>query len=127
MSTLTLPAKTARDVALKQTAQKQTSQKQKEQRKSRRHSYVCRQLVAPFDGSRLPRQDEFEWAMFRDVSSTGISFLSSTRPATKQFVVAVGPAPFSFLVVEVVRTCRRDELENRPYHIGCRVIRELNE
>jgi len=98
-----------------------------EQRRARRKSYVCRQLVAPFDGSRMPNQEEFEWAMFRDVSSTGVAFLAPKKPATKQLVVAVGPAPFSFLVVETVRISRRDDLDGRPYHVGCRILRELDE
>jgi hypothetical protein len=98
-----------------------------DQRRARRHTYTCRQLVAPFDGNRLPRQDEFEWAMFNDVSETGISFLSENKPATKQLVVAVGPAPFSFLIVDVVRSAVRDDLEGHPFHIGCTVVRELTE
>ncbi|MBC7852605.1 MAG: hypothetical protein IAF94_04135 [Pirellulaceae bacterium] len=105
----------------------ETEQTLTEQRNGRRHVYRCLQLVAPFDGSRLPRQDEFGWAKFKDVSKSGISFLSETRPATKQLVVAVGPAPFSFLVVEVVRASKRSDLENRPYHVACRILRELTE
>ena len=107
-------------------ARREQRQPLTDQRKSRRQTYVCRQLVAPFDGTRLPQQDEFEWAMFRDVSPSGISFLAESRPTTKQLVVAVGPAPFTFLVVEVVRISRRDGLE-LPFHIGCRILRELNE
>ena len=92
-----------------------------------RHPYTCRQLVAAFDGTRLPQQEEFSWAMFRDVSHTGLSFLSKSKPSSKLLVVAVGPAPFSFLVAEVVRTKRRNDLEGRPYHVGCSVLRELTE
>ncbi|MFN0018265.1 MAG: hypothetical protein ACKVP0_08405 [Pirellulaceae bacterium] len=98
-----------------------------EQRRAPRHTYNGRQLVAPFDGVRLPRQDEFDWAMFNDVSETGISFLSESKPATKQLVVAVGPAPFSFLIVDVVRVTRRDDLEGDPLHIGCTIVRELTD
>lgn len=98
-----------------------------EHRRAPRHPYSCRQLVAAFDGTRLPEQSEFSWAMFRDISETGISFLSKTRPASKLLVVAVGPAPFSFLVVEVVRTKRRNDLEGRPYHVACGILRELTE
>lgn len=98
----------------------------REQRKSRRHTYICKQLVAPFDGERLPRQEEFSWALFRDVSSTGISFLAETRPTSKLLIVAVGPAPFNFLVVEVVRATRRNDLSNRPYLVGCSIVRELD-
>lgn len=108
-------------------ASPEQSQLASEQRKCPRHAYVCRQLVAPYDGVRLPQQDEFDWAMFKDVSSTGISFLAASKPATKQLVVAVGPAPFTFLIVEIVRTSKRDDLENHPYHIGCRILRELND
>ena len=115
MSTQTLAAQTARP--------EQPSTK----RRSRRQTYICRQLVAPFDGTRLPQQDEFEWAMFRDVSSSGLSFLSECKPTTKQLIVAVGPAPFSFLVVEIIRTTKRDELATHPYHVGCRILRELVE
>ncbi len=97
-----------------------------EQRKDRRLSYVCRQLVAPFDGVRMPRQDEFQWAMFKDVSEAGISFLAETRPTTGQLVVAVGAAPFSFLIVEIVRVSELDDLEAFSFHIGCRVLSELN-
>lgn len=96
-----------------------------DKRKSRRQAYICRQLVAPFDGSRMPQQEEFEWAMFRDVSTSGISFLTGCKPTTKQLIVAVGPAPFTFLVVEIARTTKRDDLESRPYHVGCRILREL--
>ena len=98
-----------------------------EKRRAPRHAYNCRQLVAAFDGTRLPQQEEFTWAMFRDVSNTGVSFLSKTKPASKLLVVAVGPAPFSFLVAEVVRTKRRNDLDGRPYHVGCSVVRELTE
>ena len=115
MSTQTLATQTPR--------REQPSDK----RKSRRQTYICRQLVAPFDGIRLPQQDEFEWAMFRDVSSSGLSFLSECKPTTKQLVVAVGPAPFSFLVVEIIRTTKRDDLETHPFHVGCRILRELDE
>jgi hypothetical protein len=96
-----------------------------EQRRARRHTYNCRQLVAPFDGVRLPRQDEFDWAMFNDVSETGVSFLAEREPSTKQLVVAVGPAPFSFLIVEVARTVIREDLEYHPYHVGCTIVRVL--
>ena len=99
----------------------------REQRKSPRHEYARRQLVASFDGTRMPEQDEFAWAMFRDVSATGVSFLTKKKPAGKLFVVAMGPAPFSFLVVEVVRCSRRDDLSGRPYHVGCSVVRELTD
>ena len=114
MSTQTLAAQTARP--------EQPSNK----RRSRRQTYIC-QLVAPFDGTRLPQQDEFVWSMFRDVSSSGLSFLSECKPTTKQLIVAVGPAPFSFLVVEIIRTTKRDELATHPYHVGCRILRELVE
>ena len=118
MSVQTLAVKTPRP---------ETGQTLTEQRNGRRHVYRCLQLVAPFDGSRLPRQDEFGWARFKDVSKSGISFLAETRPATKQLVVAVGPAPFTFLVVEVVRASKRSDLKNRPYHVACRILRELME
>jgi hypothetical protein len=98
-----------------------------EHRKARRHTYTCRQLIAPFDGTRMPEQEEFSWAMFRDVSPTGISFLAKRRPAAKQLVVAVGPAPFSFLVVEVVRIKRRGDFPGHPFHVGCTIVRELAE
>ncbi|MCE9525209.1 MAG: hypothetical protein K8R36_04055 [Planctomycetales bacterium] len=98
-----------------------------EQRRARRHTYNCRQLVAPFDGIRLPRQDEFDWAMFNDVSETGISFLAASEPATSQLVVAVGPAPFSFLIVDIVRVVPRDDLEGQPLQVGCTIVRELTE
>ena len=115
MSTQTLAAQAAR------------AEQPSSKRRSRRQTYICRQLVAPFDGTRLPQQDEFEWAMFRDVSSSGLSFLSECKPTTKQLVVAVGPAPFSFLVVEIIRTTKRDDLETHPFHVGCRILRELDE
>src|SRR5687767_6625000 len=118
MSTQTLPTPAAR---------REQGQQPTDKRKSRRRTYICRQLVAPFDGTRLPQQDEFDWAMFRDVSSSGISFLSERKPTTKQLVVAVGPAPFTFLVVEIVRTTKRDDLASHPYHVGCRILRELDE
>ena len=98
-----------------------------EQRRARRLPYDCRQLVAPFDGIRMPRQDEFQWAMFKDVSETGISFLADTRPTCRQLVVAVGAAPFTFLIVEIVRVAELDDLEAFSYHIGCRILSELNE
>src|SRR5688500_3475921 len=108
-------------------AQRELGQTMIEQRNGRRHVYHCLQLVAPFDGNRLPRQEEFSWAMFKDVSKSGLSFLTEARPATKQLVVAVGPAPFTFLIVEVVRSSKRNDLENRPFHVACRILRELND
>ncbi len=99
----------------------------KEQRQARRHSYTCRQLIAPFDGHRMPRQEEFDWAMFNDVSETGISFLANSEPTTKQLILAVGPAPFTFLLADVIRTALREDLEGQPYHVGCTIVREITE
>lgn len=98
-----------------------------ENRKARRHAYTCRQLVAPFDGVRLPRQDEFDWAMFNDISENGVSFLTKNEPATRQLIMAVGPAPFAFLLADVVRVAVRDDLEGQPFHVGCTIVRELSE
>src|SRR5207244_4319675 len=40
-------------------------------RKSARRAYVCRQLVADYDGTNLPARSDFYWVTFQNISETG--------------------------------------------------------
>lgn len=97
----------------------------KERRTSVRRKYVCLQLVADYDGRKMPAQKDFEAIIFQDISAGGVSFLSQMKPRRQQLVIALGRAPFSFWIVEVVFARRRDDLPGHTYQVGCRLLRRL--
>ena len=88
-----------------------------ERRNSDRFTYICRQLIADYDGVHFPLRDEFYKVVFQNISSSGIGFLSSKRPRTDHILVLLGRDPICF-VARVVRTFFRADSSNM-YEVGC--------
>ena len=96
-----------------------------ERRDHDRRPYTCLQLVAPYvPGKPLPVGD-FDKRMFDDLSETGFSYFAPQPPETRQVVVALGVAPFTFFTAEVVNRDLVDGPEGRQYRIGCRITGRL--
>ncbi len=96
-----------------------------ERRKSVRRAYHCLQLVAEFDGLKLPNQHDFQLCQFQDLSSGGVSFLLPDKPKSQKFIIALGSIPFNFFLVQMMRARCRDDLADLPFQVGCRFIRKL--
>ena len=91
-----------------------------------RHAYPCVQLLAAFDGTRLPSQAEFRQVLCHDLSPQGFSFLSDCRPEASHVVVALGQVPFRFFVAEVMHVRPTETEQGHDYLIGCRFVRRLD-
>lgn len=96
-----------------------------ERRGSARHPYNCIQLLAPFDGKRLPAQADFRKVHCQDISATGLSFCSPRKPETQYVVIALGAVPFSFYVAEVMHAQPVNNDGVVEYLVGCRLMRRI--
>jgi hypothetical protein len=89
-------------------------------RGSTRHSFRHVQLIAPYDGRRLPEEQDFVPLPLQDLSAGGFSFFAPYPPSTPLVVVALGRAPYKLLSAEVRHTCRKNVPGQLQYLIGCR-------
>lgn len=123
MTTTTSPASLAEIAAGLIDEYQKESANGVDRRKHPRHEYECSQLVAEFDGEKLPLQRDFELFEFHDISAGGISFLVKERPLSNDLVIALGRVPFVFFHVEIVCTV---PLEEHPkLKIGCRFVARI--
>ena len=97
-----------------------------DRRNDDRRPYECQQLVAPYDGETLPRQDEFRQERCNDLSATGFSFVTARRPATSQIVVALGKVPFTFFVAEIVRIHDTESEFGDEFFVGCQFMHRVS-
>lgn len=91
-----------------------------EQRADDRRVFECPQLLAPFDGVRLPNQSEFRTALCQDLSPGGFAFVSPSRFEFEQLVVALGQVPFKFFTARVQNQSPVRLGGQSAYRIGCR-------
>lgn len=96
-----------------------------ERRDGPRRDYACVQLVAPYDGFRLPSQEEFARVNCRNVSPRGLSFISDQPPRFEKVVVALGVAPFTFFVADVMWVQAENAGTAWHYLVGCRFVERL--
>jgi hypothetical protein len=82
-----------------------------------RFAYVCRQLVADYDGVNFPPRSEFYKVNLQNIASTGIAFLSPKKPKTDHILVLLGREPICF-VARVVRTFYRADSSDL-FEVGC--------
>jgi hypothetical protein len=95
-------------------------------RREERRPYNCVQLLAPFDGERLPMQAEFRPVRCRDLSQRGFSFYTTAPPAHPQVVIALGQVPFKFFAA-AIRNVRPVERHGRTqYMVGCQFVKRLS-
>lgn len=98
----------------------------RERRQSQRRVFNCVQLLAPYDGKRLPAQAEFRPVRCRDLSTQGFSFYTIERPAHRQVIVALGEIPFTFVVAEIRNVQVVERQGRNQYMVGCRFVRRLS-
>jgi hypothetical protein len=96
-----------------------------ELRRSKRKKFTCIQLIAPYDGRRMPSQAEFQPQLCHDLSPTGFSFWQQKAVALTHLIVALGEAPFLFFVAEIVHQAYERLGEPGGWRIGCRFIRRV--
>jgi hypothetical protein len=90
-----------------------------DQRAADRRPFDCVQLLAPFDGTRLPSQSEFRPVACHDLSPGGFSFVLNERADFEQLVVALGQVPFKFFTAQVQNQSRVRLKGKSNYRIGC--------
>jgi hypothetical protein len=96
-----------------------------ELRRSNRKKYTCVQLMAPYEGRRMPSQAEFQPQLCHDLSPTGFSFWQQKPIAPTHLIVALGEVPFLFFVAEIVHQAYEPHGEPGGWRIGCRFIRRV--
>jgi len=90
-----------------------------------RYRYEHPLLVAPVAGEVMPDQSEFYHVLCHDLSLQGFSF-SSTLPHESSFlVVALGRAPFTFTLAQIVHREQELTADGEEYILGCRFIKKL--
>ncbi len=96
-----------------------------ELRRNQRKKYTCIQLVAPYEGRRMPAQADFQPQLCHDLSPTGFSFWQEKPLAVSHLIVALGEVPFLFFVAEIVHQDYEPHGEPGGWRIGCRFIRRV--
>lgn len=96
-----------------------------ERRHDERRAYRCIQLMAPFDGQRLPSQAAFRAVRCHDISATGFSFYADDQPATDMVIIALGTVPFTFFAAEIVRITESSDKTHGRYTIGSRFVQRI--
>ncbi len=91
-------------------------------RQSERHDYSCIQLLAPYDGKRLPAQCDFFKVYCQDISATGFAYYVRQMPETKFVIVALGAIPFMFYSAEIVHTSLVNNDGMVEYLVGCKLL-----
>jgi hypothetical protein len=98
-----------------------------ERRGGDRREYEHIQLLAPYDSSTLPKQEDFRQVQCRDLSPSGFSFVAYRRPTMEHVVIALGAIPFKFLVAKIVHSSPSECELNQDFLVGCRFVRRLTQ
>ncbi len=97
-----------------------------ERRVHERRSFECLQLLAYFDGSRLPKQSEFSHYLCQDISASGFAFCDNRKPEFHHVVLVLGEIPWQ-LVCAKVRNVHPTWTNGRAmYRIGCQFEKRLD-
>ena len=94
-------------------------------RTARRRPYHCAQLIAPLRGPTPPAQGDFELVQCRDISPGGFAYFTDQRPLAERVVVALGLAPFTFFVAQIVRVQEAEPGSEAALLVGCRFLHRL--
>ena len=108
-------------------AAEQASEGSDERRRGQRHSYRCRQLIAPIVGGRLPNQSQFRHVQCDDLSCGGLAYLSDEPAESDEFLVALGVVPFVFIKTQVVRQEPIVRDGQSLFRIACRFVSRIAE
>jgi len=90
-------------------------------RPAKRRAFPYMQRIAPIVEGRMPTEDEFHVVPFRDISSTGVSFLVTQEPTFKKVAIELGQGRHTtHLVAEVARIKRIEHENTTAYLVGCK-------
>lgn len=97
---------------------------QPERRKSERVPFSYLGMAAPFDGIRLPPEAAFCQVLCRNISSTGIEFLSPTKPAGEHVMIRLPhPQGHSIAVAsKIVFWLDGSGNAAYPFVVGCKFV-----
>lgn len=94
-----------------------------ERRSRLRHSFLCRQWIAPYDGNSMPDLEKFLYVQCNDISSVGISFFLDSDPECPMVVIrlesAKGP---KYVTARVRRVTPSDARAMGTYTVGCQFL-----
>jgi len=94
-----------------------------EKRSQLRSRFSCTQLIAECSDDRYrPSAKEFEKRECYDISPKGLAYFSPFEPSNSHVMVALGKAPFLFLLAKV---CRSKQLDDGRWLVGCRFLKKL--
>jgi len=96
-----------------------------DRRGSRRHDFGFMQLIAPYDGRRLPGEQQFAPFPLHDLSAGGFSYYAPFPPSSPLVIVALGKAPYKLLSAEVCHTSRKKLQGQLQYLMGCRFLKRI--
>lgn len=94
-------------------------------RKAPRRPYVQRQLIADYDGYKLPQSKDFYWATTQNISIGGVAFISARKPRTKFLIITFGAGRNLCFIGRVAWTSRRADLPKTPFEFGCEFVTRL--
>src|SRR5687767_1247578 len=94
-------------------------------RKAPRRPFVQRQLIADYDGCKLPQSKDFYWATTQNISPGGVAFISHRKPRARFLIVTFGAGRKVCLIGRVAWTNRRADLPKTPFEFGCEFVTRL--
>ena len=97
----------------------------KERRAGERHAYEHPLLVAEMHGDEMPDQSQFHHVLCHDISLQGFSFTSPKEHEAHYLVVALGKAPFTFTLAQVVRREVESTSRGEEFSLGCKFVKRL--
>jgi hypothetical protein len=95
-------------------------------RKYVRRGYVDRQLIADYDGCKLPKSKDFYWVATQNISSGGIAFVSRRKPRTELVIVSFGAGRLGCFIGRVAWAFCRTDLPEKPFEVGCEFVARLS-
>lgn len=101
--------------------------KLRDKRSSPRTDYPARILFAPYDGTRLPAQDEYVPVHARDLSTSGVAFYAEEVPDSGVVALCLGtpPQPCIYLEAKIVRVSSGYFQRRRQLIVSCRFLSRL--
>jgi hypothetical protein len=96
-----------------------------ERRHAPRVPYGLSLHVAPYDGESFPEFDVFESVKGKNISTTGISYVSAAQATIGQQVVVLARADAAFCVQARVIHCQEVPGVSSQFIVGCVLERRL--
>lgn len=97
----------------------------RERRGGDRHAYEHPLLLAGMYGDEMPDQSAFHHVCCHDLSLQGFSFTSPLEHETPYLIVALGKAPFTFTLAQIVRREIESTSRGEEFSLGCKFIKRL--